>query len=228
MKNGGCLLKSFNYKRSLSGYTGSDNEGSNSKLHRISCFESMFNIFLTFFKIGAFTFGGGFAMIPMIEKEICEKKKWINKEDIVDIFAMSQAIPGAIAINSATFIGYKVAGKKGAVAATCGVVLPSLVIISIIAALFIRFDKNPVVEAAFMGIQPVVVALIIMAAVKVGKVCIHDLLSIILTGLTVALILIFQVNAIFTILLGGVAGTAVYHLFPKKACRIIEKEQDAR
>jgi len=94
------------------------------------------DIFVTFFMIGLFTFGGGYAMIPLIEKEIVEKKKWVEKEEITDILAVSQSIPGAIAINSATFIGFKIKGRIGAIAATLGVILPSFVIISFIAAFF--------------------------------------------------------------------------------------------
>ncbi len=103
-------------------------------------FDKVIKLFMSFFKIGLFTFGGGFAMIPLIEKEIVDTRKWIHREDIIDLFAISQSIPGAVAINTATLVGYKVAGRIGAIVATAGVALPSIVIISLIAVFFVRLQ----------------------------------------------------------------------------------------
>ena len=120
-------------------------------------------LFLTFLKIGAFTFGGGYAMIPIIEKEMVEKHKWIKSEDILDIFAIAESTPGPIAINSATFIGYKIGGVFGSFCATFGVVLPSFVIISIISLVLREFSDIKAVQYAFNGIRAGVLALIIKA-----------------------------------------------------------------
>jgi len=120
-------------------------------------------LFLTFFKIGAFTFGGGYAMIPLIQREIVEKRGWMTDEDILDIFAIAESTPGPIAINSATFVGYRVAGFFGAMLATTGVVLPSFMIILLISFLLTGFADIPAVQYAFFGIRAGVMALLIKA-----------------------------------------------------------------
>lgn len=188
-------------------------------------FKQLKDVFLSFFKIGCFTFGGGYAMIPLIEKEVITNKKWVSKEDIVDILAVSQSIPGAVAINSATLIGYKIAGKKGAYSATLGVVLPSFTIITIIAAFFSRFQDNHIVQAAFMGIRPAVVALIITAAVKIGKVSIKDKPGLVICALSVILVVVLNIHAILTIISGATFGLVIYRLFPSKVKKIMELEK---
>ena len=120
-------------------------------------------LFLTFFKIGAFTFGGGYAMIPLIQREIVEKHGWMTDEDILDIFAIAESTPGPIAINSATFVGWRVAGFFGAALATFGVVLPSFVIILAISFLLGNFADIPTVQYAFFGIRAGVLALLVKA-----------------------------------------------------------------
>ena len=120
-------------------------------------------LFLTFFKIGAFTFGGGYAMIPLIQREIVEKHGWMTDEDILDIFAIAESTPGPIAINSATFVGWRVAGFFGAALATFGVVLPSFVIILLISFLLTNFADIAAVQYAFMGIRAGVLALLVKA-----------------------------------------------------------------
>ncbi len=123
----------------------------------------LIRLFTTFFKIGAFTFGGGYAMIPLIQTEAVEKNKWISDDDILEIIAIAESTPGPIAINSATFVGYKTAGFWGAFCATLGVVLPSFVIISLIARLLNEFQDITVVKYAFNGIRAGVLALVIKA-----------------------------------------------------------------
>ena len=139
-------------------------------------------LFITFFKIGAFTFGGGYAMIPVIEKEMCEKHKWLKGEEILDIFAISESTPGPIAINSATFVGYRVAGVIGAACATFGVVLPSFVIISVISLVLKEFSRYQGVQYAFMGIRAGVLALVIKAFISMYKKCPKGLFSYIIMG----------------------------------------------
>lgn len=126
-------------------------------------------LFLTFFKIGAFTFGGGYAMIPLIQKEAVEKKAWVSDEDILNVVAIAESTPGPIAINTATFIGYKVCGVFGAFCATLGVVLPSFIIISLIARLLGRFQTYKAVQYAFYGIRAGVLALVIKALISMYK-----------------------------------------------------------
>ena len=127
------------------------------KLRRI------WQLFCTFFKIGAFTFGGGYAMIPLIQKETVENKGWITDDDILEIIAIAESTPGPIAINSATFVGYRTAGFWGAFAATCGVVLPSFVIILAISYVLRQFQQIKAVRYAFNGIRAGVLALLFKA-----------------------------------------------------------------
>ena len=182
------------------------------------------DIFVSFFKIGLFTFGGGYAMIPLIEKEIVEKKKWVGREEITDILAVSQSIPGAIAINSATFIGFKISGRKGALVATLGVILPSFVIISFIASFFSKFGDNHIVKSVFAGIRPAVVALIAFAVVKVGKTSIKDKTGLIVAIIGFVLVIAFNIHAIFVIIGGAVFGLCVFKFWPEKVKGIIGKE----
>ena len=120
-------------------------------------------LFWVFFKIGAFTFGGGYAMIPLIQKEVVENKKWITDDDILEIIAIAESTPGPIAINSATFVGYRVCGFWGSFFATLGVVLPSFIVILLISALLGEFQNIPVVRYAFNGIRAGVLALLLKA-----------------------------------------------------------------
>ena len=128
-------------------------------------------LFWAFFKIGAFTFGGGYAMIPLIERETVEKKKWIASEDILNIVAIAESTPGPIAVNAATFIGYKTAGFLGAACATFGVVLPSFVIISLVSRLLARFSTLAPVRYAFFGVRAAVLALLLKALWSMVKKC---------------------------------------------------------
>ena len=121
-------------------------------------------IFASFFKIGLFTFGGGYAMLPLIEQELIAKRGWIEHKEFLDLLTLAQSVPGPIAINTSVFVGYKMRGLKGAVAALLGSVLPSFVIILAIALMFADIRHNPVVDAAFKGMRPAVVALIVVHA----------------------------------------------------------------
>jgi len=183
----------------------------------------LLEIFLAFFKIGSFTFGGGYAMMPLIEKEVVNNKNWVKEEEIIDVFAVSQSLPGAIAINSSTFIGYKIAGKKGATVATLGVILPSLMIITIIAAFFARFQDNQYVRAAFAGIRPTIVGLILLAAIKIGKNSIKDKLGIVVALLSATLVTFTDIQAIYVIIGGAIIGLIIYKWFPHKVDKIVNR-----
>lgn len=176
-------------------------------------------LFLTYLKIGAFTFGGGYAMIPLIEKEICEKHKWISNEDILDIIAISESTPGPFAINSATFIGYKICGVLGSFCATFGVVLPSFIIISVISLVLREFSDIKAVQYAFNGIRAGVLALLIKALVSMYKKCPKGLFSYILMGLSFVFAAFTDINVIFIIIGCGVAGF-IYSLVKNRRAKV--------
>ncbi len=177
--------------------------------------KSLLKIFWTFFKIGLFTFGGGYAMIAVVEREIVEKKKWIPQEEFLDIIAIAESTPGPLAINSATYVGYKICGVLGSVFATLGVVLPSFTIIFIISLFFDAFLGLEYVGYAFRGIQACVAFLIVSAGFKMLKGVKKTPLNIILLCLTIGCMLAFSLfainfSSIFYILIGGVVGLSVY------------------
>lgn len=131
--------------------------------------QRLHTIFLSFFKIGLFTFGGGYAMIPLIEKELIVKRGWIEQKEFLDLLTLAQSVPGPIAVNTSVFVGYKVRGLRGATAALLGTVLPSFAIILAIAIFFAGIRQNPVVEAAFRGMRPAVVALIVWPVISLSR-----------------------------------------------------------
>ena len=128
-----------------------------------------FQLFLTYLKIGTFTIGGGYAMLPLIQREVVERKGWIDEEEFLNMIALAQAAPGLIAVNSAIFIGWRVGGWKGVCGAVLGAVLPSFIIILAIAMIFTGWKELPAVEAVFKGVRPAVVALIAAPLVKMAK-----------------------------------------------------------
>ncbi|MBP2643667.1 MAG: Chromate transporter [Firmicutes bacterium] len=167
-------------------------------------------LFWSFFKLSPVSFGGGFAMIPVLENEIVIKKRWIDSKQIVDIFALAQSAPGAIATNSAIFIGYQIAGVTGALAAMFGMVIPTFVIILALATVFVSFQHNPHVIAALSGIRPVIVALIASAAYKMAKTALVDM-SCWIICIVSTLVLMFcpSVNIIVVILSGALIGVVI-------------------
>ncbi len=172
------------------------------------------SLFSVFFKIGLFTFGGGYAMLPLMERELVTKHHWVHEKDIMDVFAVAQSFPGPIAVNAATFTGFRLAGRRGAVASTLGCVLPSFLVISIIAAGFSQFQDLPVVQHVFLGIRAAVTAQIFLAALKMGKKALVDWVSLTLMLLTIVLILFLDLHPILTVIGGGLAGSVLYWLFP--------------
>ncbi|MBR4419831.1 MAG: chromate transporter [Clostridia bacterium] len=172
-------------------------------------------LFLTMFKIGLFTFGGGYAMIAVFENEFVSNKKWIEQEEFTDLIAIAESTPGPIAINSSTYIGYKVAGVLGSVFATLGMVLPSLLIIFTISLFLNEFLQIQLVSKAFKGIQACVAFLILSAGLKMfikSKKTVFSIIVFALVCLSVILCTIFGVDfsSIYYILLGALAGLIVY------------------
>lgn len=164
------------------------------------------SLFCTFFKIGAFTFGGGYAMIPLIQNEIVSKKKWLENNDILDIVAIAESTPGPIAVNSATFVGYKTGGFFGALAATVGVVLPSFLIIYIISFVLRQFQSIEVVKYAFNGIRAGVLALIINAMLSMFRQSPKEISSFIIMAAAFAAVVFFNINVLFIIIACAAAG----------------------
>lgn len=163
-------------------------------------------LFLSIFKIGAFTFGGGYAMIPLIEKEVVGNKGWITKEEFVDILVVSQSLPGALSINTSIFLGYKIAGLLGAIVALLAVILPSFFIILIIAVFFMQFRDNYYVNASFKGITAAVPMLVLVGAISLSK----GLEKNIRTAITIIIGLIalafFNIHPVLVIILSGLYG----------------------
>lgn len=173
-------------------------------------------LFFVFFRIGAFTFGGGLAMIPFIKREIVDNNGWIGEEDIVDIFAMVQSVPGVIAVNSAIFVGYRVAGMWGAVASAVGVVLPSFIVISAIALFFSSFKNIPVIAKAFEGINAGVVALIITALFQLIKPSIKDNYGWGIAAVVFIIMSLTDISAVYVLLVSAAAGIIISYIKKRK------------
>lgn len=167
---------------------------------------SLFKLFTTFFRIGLFTFGGGYAMIPLIEHDVVEKNGWLRKDEFLDLLAVAQSAPGVFAVNMAVFVGYKLRGKRGALAASFGCVLPSVVIILLIALFFRRFRHIEVVNNIFMGIRPVVVALIAVPVFNVARSAKLGWSTVWIPVVAAFLIVALGVSPIYVIIAAGVAG----------------------
>lgn len=166
----------------------------------------MMTLFATFFHIGLFTIGGGYAMIPLIEAEVVNRHKWIEKNDFLDLIAIAQSCPGVFAINISTFIGYKRRGTLGALCCALGTAMPSLVIILLIAMFFRNFQDVPWVASVFAGIRPAVVALIAVPTWNMAKRAKINLLNWWIPIVSAALIWLMDVNPIYIILATGVGG----------------------
>ena len=185
-------------------------------------------LFFTMFKIGLFTFGGGYAMVVIIENELVEKKKWIEESEFYNLLAIAESTPGPIAINSSTYIGYKIAGVVGAIFATIGVVLPSFTIIYLISLFFNEFLSITLVGYAFKGIQVGVGYLILSAGIKMIKKIKKSIFEIIFLSLTIIVFILFTLfainfSSIFYILIGGVSGLIFYTLTDIKKTKPFDK-----
>ena len=163
-------------------------------------------LFISFFKIGAFTFGGGWAMIPLIEREVVDKQNWIKREDFVDALAIAQSLPGVLAVNISILIGNKLRGLKGCLTATLGTILPSFLIILAIAIWFVQTYDNPVVERIFKGIRPAVVALIVSPVFSTAKTARINIKTVIIPIIVALSIWLGGVSPIWFVLLGAIGG----------------------
>jgi len=179
--------------------------------------KKLWQIFASFFKIGAFTFGGGYAMIPLIQHEAVEKRKWVTDEDILDIVAIAESTPGPIAINSATFVGYRAAGVVGSVCATLGVVIPSFVIILALSFVLAQFQDVQAVKYAFNGIRVGVLALLIKALWSMYKKSPKGWVAYVIMGASLLLTAVFSVNVIFVIIGCAVFGIVTSRIMERRA-----------
>ncbi|MBM6830218.1 chromate transporter [Anaerotignum lactatifermentans] len=168
--------------------------------------KELFSLFITFARIGAFTFGGGYAMLPMLQREVVESRKWATEDEVLDYFAIGQCTPGVIFVNTATFIGYKRKGIPGAIFATAGGVFPSLVIIMVIAAVLTNFAELPVVQYAFGGIRVVVGVLILNAVAGMWKKSVVDKLGVVLAAIAFLVVTFTGLSPVWMVLMGAVIG----------------------
>ncbi len=164
------------------------------------------DLFRTFFKIGLFTLGGGYAMIPLIEKDVVERNKWIGQSEFLDILAVSQSCPGALAVNISVFVGYRMRKMRGALCTVLGAVLPSFVIILLIAMFFHQFQDNAVVASMFRGIRPAVVALIAAPTFSLAKSARISLVNCWIPVVSALLIWLMGVNPVYILLVAAVGG----------------------
>ena len=174
-------------------------------------------LFIIFFKIGAFTFGGGYAMISMIENICVERKQWITHDEMMNVTVIAESTPGPIAINCATFVGYKTAGFWGAFCATLGVVLPSLFIIIAISFVLEKFQENKIVQYAFYGIRSGVLALIIKALISMYKQAPKGILPYTVMILSFAAVALFGINVLYVIIGCALTGIVSSFVFAKEA-----------
>ena len=174
-------------------------------------------LFVSFAKIGVMTFGGGLAMLPMLERELVESKKWVTTQEILDYYAVGQCTPGIIAVNTATFVGYKKSKVLGSVVATLGMVFPSLVIISVIAAVLSNFADIPAVQHAFAGIRIAVCALIASAVIKLAKSNVKNLTQIIIAVASFIIIAVFGASPVVVVIASAIAGLLLGKFGKKEA-----------
>lgn len=171
--------------------------------------KQLLQLFLIFARIGGFTFGGGYAMLPMLEKEIVENKKWTTSEELLDYYAIGQCTPGIIAVNVATFVGYKTKGIAGGIFATLGMVTPSVIIVGIIAAFISGFQDYEVVQWAFSGIRAAVVAMIISSMWKIAKKSLVDIFAVIIFIITALLSFFTDLSPVVFVVAAGVCGLII-------------------
>ena len=168
--------------------------------------KELMNLFWSFCRIGGLTFGGGYAMLPMLQKEVVETHKWATEQELLDYYAVGQATPGIIAVNTATFIGYKEKGILGAIFATSGVVFPALIIIMSIAGFIDSFSDSNIVQHAFSGIRVAVGVLILNALVNLVKGSVKDILGIILFVATFIISIVFNISVVYIVVASALIG----------------------
>ena len=176
----------------------------------------LLKLFLTFAKVGVMTFGGGYAMLPILQREIVDNKGWATDEELADYFAIGQCTPGIIAVNTATFIGQKKAGTLGGIAATLGVVFPSVIIISLLAGIIQQFSHLAIVKNAFGGIRVCVCVLIFNSVLKLWKAAVTDKITIVIFASVLAAALLTDLSPVVFVIIAALAGILIKSLEVKK------------
>ena len=185
-------------------------------LRTFASMNQYWELFIIFFRIGAFTIGGGYAMVPLIEDEIVAKRKWIKSEDFLDLLAIAQSSPGILAVNIAIFVGYRLKGMKGSLVTSLGAILPSFLMILAIALFFQQFKDNVYVEKIFKGIRPAVVALIAAPTFKLGKSAKINRYTIWIPVISALLIWLLGFSPIWIIIAAGVGGFVYGRFYNRK------------
>ncbi|MBO6054063.1 MAG: chromate transporter [Oscillospiraceae bacterium] len=168
--------------------------------------KELLELYLSFFRIGLLTFGGGYAMLPMLQREVVDKHGWITQEDVLDCYAIGQCTPGVIAVNTATFVGYRQKGTLGGLVATLGVITPSVIIITLIALLLRGFASNPYVVHAFAGIRIAVAVLSLMAVIKLYRSGVKGAVGNALMGVSFLLRILFSFSPVLLVLAAVILG----------------------
>ncbi len=185
--------------------------------------KQLFELFFVFARIGGLTFGGGYAMLPMLQREVVENKGWATEDELMDYYAIGQCTPGIIAVNTATFVGCKTKGIAGGIFATIGVIFPSWIIITIISFFITNFAKYPIVQHALAGITVCVFALILDAVIKLGKKSLRDKFHLIIFLIVFSAALFTDISSIKLIIVAGVLGCIFSIINAKAADRRITK-----
>ena len=172
-------------------------------------FSSYLTLFGTFFKIGLFVFGGGYAMLPLIEEEVVNGYQWMTEEEFIDMLAITQSAPGPVAVNASIFIGFKMMGISGAIVALLGATLPSFIIILLLATLLATQSEDSHLQRFFAGVRPAIIALILGVGIRTGRKVIRTPFSLLIFGIALSLLLIFNVHPVLLIILGGLTGALV-------------------
>lgn len=199
------------------------------KMDKKEFFKILINLFMSFFKIGLFTIGGGLAMIPMMEKELINKKRWINDEELLDYYAVSQSTPGIIAVNVATFVGYKQAGIIGGIFATLGIVTPSWIIITILAFFINSISDYPMVQKALKGINVAVASLLTSVIINFSKKTIKNFYNGLFMFLAFVLVFFFKVPSYWIIISAIIMGILIVLVQDKiKAKKTLDLQDDKK
>ena len=178
--------------------------------------KTLLELFITFMKIGSLTFGGGYAMLPVIQKEVVENKKWVTDEEIVEYYAIGQCTPGLIAVNTSTFVGNRIAGIAGGIIATIGFIFPAFIIICILAGLIENFADYTLVKDAFAGIRVCACVLIFNAVIKMWKTSVQDFFTFLIFGCVFILTVVFSLSPVILVLSAAVCGLAGGILMEKR------------
>ena len=191
-------------------------------MNKANRFKTYISLFASFFKIGLVTFGGGLAMLPILKRDLVDSKGWLTEDEILDYFAIGQSTPGIIAVNVATFVGYKRAGMIGSIFSTSGIVFPSLIIISLIAAFVSNFNELVWVQKALKGINVAVSVLLVKAVFSFGKKTVFDLCTFLIAALSFVLMFAFKVQGVWIVIGSALSGWLFQTI---KSSRLLKKNK---